>query len=687
MRAYRKHMAVGLCIVILLSCLAYQADASPITTSASRSIPNGKSITLNQAKSLALSNSSEYSSLQSKLALAQVQYAQAVKSIQLRKKNQSTFRWTPLLSFKFPEKADLSDAFEYTYKPLELQSEIDTIKHQMTNNKYDVYEEVSLLFVECYTLQESIQYTETRLEDLQTSLSKNQARLASGQANQSDIDKIESSITSLNSQLTGDMRSFETAKNKLSDCINLNVRSGYTFQNPYVTANISRSQYNYILSYTLERDESLYEARVDTSNALLALDTNYQLMKNQYGSKMELIDTFVNQVKNGEKVDTAAFRLKYDEFLQKVDEPWQGKFRILFVKIPKEWTKGSIDGVRYVEDEPYALYEAALDYQDTRLDEQQVQKDLETQVSDGFDNYISVRQTYETLVQNVADKKQEVEKSVALNLTGKLTYDELSDLQAEYADLQMEELEALSDYTSVLVSYDKLTCGAVSTLLKGTGVDLNSSEDGMSYIVADEEEGAYYYIHSLASDNAFEFGIYIPSDFSVEITDYELWVNGTQIGERTSVDKTIKHLALTIDSVDSCFVRLYSGSEFVDDCTIDTEVYSGELIITTGYTIQNDSAEVIGTYETSTSQTTGLVTLTIKTDNEAIKYYNIKTAEGTYLSSDKKLDIQAKFKYLGLVAQDIGDLTFCFYDANGSLLYECSADTTNKEFIEITSGE
>ena len=646
-------------------------------------IPSGKTITIAQAKSLGLSNSSTYSSLQSKLALAQIRYSQSVKSLQLKKKNQSTFRWTPLLNFKFPEDPTLEEEVEYTYKPLELQSDIDVLKHQILDNRYAVYEEVSLLYVECYTLQEKIAFYEARLNTLLETQEKNQARLMTGQATQNDIDKITSDVEKVQSQLLGDMRSYETAKDKLSDAMGLDVRSGYTFMNPYVSAEITRDDIEEILNETYERDQGYYEAQVNTSNALLELNTNNQLMSNKYGTNMNLINSFVQQVLNGEKVDQAAFRLKYDEFLKKIDEPWQGSFKILFIKIPKEWKKGEVDGIRYVEDEPYALYEAALNYKDIYDEEQQVKKDLETEVTDSFNNYISVRTTYESLKAQVEEAQETLLKDTAKNLMGQFSYEELADEQTEYADMQMEELEALAEYTKTLASFDRLTCGAITDRLEA--LDSGSTDamgGGISYVVEEEEEGAYYYIHSLASDNAFEFGLYIPEDLGATITAYELWVNGTQIGDRTDISRSIKHLALSIDSVDSAFVRLYNQDTVIDDCEIDTSVYSGKLVITTGYRIESDESKVIGTYTLNTSTVTGVASLDIQTDKTEIQYYDIQTAEGTYLANRKRVPIQTGFKYLGLISSDISSLTFCFYGSDQELLYECQADVESRQLVE-----
>lgn len=676
MRSYRNHgckkmnrllMALLLCS-ILAGCLPLsQVQAAD------------RKLSVETAKSMALSQSSDYITLKNKLALAMVQYAQSIKSIKLKEKNQRTFRWSPLLNFKFPEQPDLADEFEYTYKPMELQSQIDVLNHSIADCVYGVYEEVALSFIETYVLQEKIAYNESRITSYQTALDKNNVRLLAGLANQTDIDNIEKKLETLNATLASDKRSFEAEKEKLGDLIGIDVSTSYVFQSPFVNATLNRDIEDKLIAYTLEHDDAYYQAKVASSNGLLQLNTNYKLMQNQYGSKMHIIDSFINQAKNGEKLDSAAFKLKYGELLEAVDSPWQGKKKILFIKIPKEWFKGAIDGIRYVEDEPYALYESAVEYQGLYTDEQLMKKELTSSVKDYYENYVSTQNTCQSLEQETIKKKKELQKAGILNSTGDMTYEEYAQVQEEYEELQMDLLEAKSAYSQILYSFDRLTCGALSAYLQGDSIEMSSAEGGQSYVVEDEGEGVYYFLHSLVENNLFELGLSIPDDFEISITDFELWIDGVQIGERTEVNKTIRHLALDISEVERVFIRLYDGDTFLDDCDIDPSVYSDKLIIKS-YHIETDEETRIGTYIVEHDTATGMMELTIKPDaDQPAVYYNIKTADGTYLISDKKISIKEKFRYLTAAENSLDNLTICLYDEGEVLLYEAqfrSADQT-----------
>lgn len=631
----------------------------------------GKELTFDAAKSMALAQSADYMKLRNKLALAKVQYTQSIKSIKLKEKNQRTFRWSPLLNFKFPEKPDLPDEFEYTYKPLELQSEIDVLNHSIADCVYGVYEKVALTFVEVYVLQEKIAYNEGRISSYTKTLEKNKARLLIGQANQTDIDSISRKLETLNDTLASDMRSFEAQKEKLGKLIGIDVTTSYHFQNPFVSAQMDRSVEDKLITYTLDHDDAFFQARLASANGLLELNTNYDLMKNQYGtSNMRLIDSFISQAKRGEKLDSAAFKLKYGELLEKVDKPWLGKMRILFIKIPKEWFKGAIDGVRYVEDEPYALYESAIEYQGLYADEQAMRKELIASVKSSFENYISTRNTTGQIEKEIEKKKKELKKAAILNSTGSMTYEEYAQVLSEYEDLQMDLLEAKSVYSQILYSFDRLTCGAVSSYLKGANLMMSQTEGGLSYVVEDEGSGIYYFLRSMVENNIFELGLSVPEEFEPSVSEFELWVDGIQIGARTTVDKTIRHLALDLDDVKKVFIRLYDGANVIDDCEIDPTVYSDKLNIKT-YHVETDEKDIVGSYQVEINAVTGLMELTITpAADQLATTYNIKTADGKYLVSEQKLPVKEKFRYLAAVESNLEDLVICFYDKDEKLLTE-----------------
>ena len=629
-----------------------------------------KVLDIKTARTAALGVSDNYTRIKNKLTLAETQYVQSVKKLKLKEKNQRSFRWSPLLNFKLPESPNLSEEFEYNYQPLELQSELDELEHELDDSVYGIHEAVELQFVEVYRLQEQIACYENQLESAQTTLKKNRARLLTGEASQTDVDSMESKVSSLEKTIASDKRTFEAGKEKLSTQTGLDLMNGYTFESPFVDADMNREILDELTEYTLQQSDTYYKAEKASSNALLALNTNYSLMENQYGSaNMSLIDTYINQAKNGQKLDSAAFKLKYNELLKKIDDPWTGNFRILFISIPKEWLKGSIDGIRYVEDEPYALYEAAIEYQNALAEQESTKNEIIQNVKENFENYVSAKNACKTAEENISQKKTELTKNSYLNATGRMTYEEYAAVQEEYEELQIDYLQAQADYAQILYSFNALTCGRVSDYMTGSGVQLSIASGGQSYVVEDEGDGIYYYIRSLVSDSMFELGITMTEDMETEIDSYELWIDGIQVGEKTSIDQTIRHLTLDTRQAEKVVIRLYAGDEFLDDCEIDPTEYSGKLTVTNYHIEQRSSDETVAYYEIST-MASGFTKMTITPKVDGITSYLIKDREGTALVSETPVAIGNSFQYLPAAANSLEDLTVTFYDADGNELYE-----------------
>lgn len=266
----------------------------------------------------------------------------------------------------------------------------------------------------------------------------------------------------------------------------------------------------------------------------------------------------------------------YGRFLETVDKPWSGSLKILFLRIPKEWFKGSLDGVRYIEDEPYALYTAALEYADLLKEEENVRSELAGQVAESFEAMISAGKAYRSLEESAEEEAGLLEKNQALNQLGKLTLEELKLEQESYDELQIQVMDALAEYSRLLYSFDRLTCGGFTRYLNGEDLDMTASSGGESYLEREPQEASYY-IRTIIEEQMFELGISLPDGFTPEITDFELWVNGVQIGERTPAAESIRHLTLALDGIDTAFIRLYNSDELVSECEIETMVSTAPL--------------------------------------------------------------------------------------------------------------
>ena len=637
-----------------------------------------KTMTLKTARSLALEASSSYESAQMSVDSKEAARDSALKSLKLKQKNMSTFRWSPLLNFKFPEKPDFAEASEFQFKPIQLASDIDVAEHKTQDVVFDVNEKINNLYVEIVTLQETLAFNEQRLDALNDGIAHNTAKLKLGEATQADIDRQQKNADTLSNTIAANRRSLEADLKKMSTLTGVDVTTGYTFEKPYVEARIDRSSLPSLIEYTEDRDQTYYEACATSATAKMELTTNYSLMKDKYGKDINMISNYVNAAINGQDISARAFKKSYKSFLDKIDSYWQGKKRIfLFIKIPREWLKGSLDGARYIEDDPYTLYQNALDYQSARKDEEGARKDLDQSVEDAFNNYISVRSSYEQVLKDMDEQGEKMKQYAVKNRMGYMTFEEYQDELDAYEELQNSLFDTMKLYTTTLYSFDRLTCGGVSALLSGTDMDMQSAVVGESYVTKDEKD-ATYYIKPIIQREMFELSVFIPDGFPVEISDFERWCDNIQVGDRTPKDKTLRHLALTKDKISQVKIRLYDGDTFVDDCVIDPNEEKGVLNITTSLDIGKDETGLIGTYTSSISDVTGFITLSFTPDeSEGVKYYRVLSSDGTAMGDGKTLPITSSFTHLGLVGSDLDQLKIEFYDDSQSLKYTGHLDTAN----------
>ena len=621
---------------------------------------------LAQAQALAVSNSSDISKQSNEITLQKMKYVEAVDAIKAKVKNLTSFRWTPLLSFKFPEKLNMTEEYDLQIKPITLQADITTMQHELEDLRYAALLEVNTAYLDAYILQEKVALTKERLETAREELERNQMRLRTGDATQADIDKMEKTVETLETELSTQMRNFETAKTNLSDIINMDVTTGYTFVNSLFTAAIPREELEAITTYTLENDQGYYAAKMSTSTALLNLNAYESLMRNQYGKKVDRVMSFVNAAKNGEDVDYAAFQIAYKEMLTTLDEPWNGKIRILFFRFDKEWFKGGISGTRYIEDEMYALYTACMEYANAKTEQESTEDALRKEVASQYETIVSAENAYRTMEKNVTDLKADYDRLLALNRLGKATYEEDSDKLTEYQEAQMEALDLLSDYNDLLYAFDRLTCGAVTKYFNGESLSTDSGSAADSFAEIDTPDGAYYHLYTSVEDMVFTFGVEIPDGYTPEVTDFELWYEGQQIGERTPVTQEIRHLALDYGESSTLTLRLYDGDSFVGECEIDARVPRDTIEFFSGGDAQPEEEE-IGTYTIAVSNVGGMkmneLSLSIHAAVGA-EYFMLTYDDGKPVGSAEPVPIDGSLRYLTMLASSIEEVQVVLYDAS-----------------------
>ena len=207
---------------------------------------------------------------------------------------------------------------------------------------------------------------------------------------------------------------------------------------------------------------------------------------------------------------------------------------------------------------------------------------------------------------------------------------------------------------------------------------------GESFPEKKTADGAQYYLKPIIQDMEFELSIYIPDDFEVPVTDFELWVNNILIGERTPKDKKLRHLGLDMDKTEKVIIRLYNGEDFIDDVKIDPDEESGPLPITSGYEIKKIEPDELGTYELSAPDSTGMVKLSIKPESPEVKTWIVKNKEGVPVGTKDPIAIDKQLTYLSLFSVSLTDVTVELYGEDGGLIDTGRFNESNAKILRVT---
>lgn len=663
-RILRSALGALLCAAVLL------AAAPPVQAA------EGKTLLLGQAQNMAVSQSGEISRKYSEILLKKMKYVEAVEGIKAKVKNKKSFRWSPLLSFKFPEPLNMVEEYELNVKPLTLQGEIDTLQHEMDDLRYAALNEVNKLFTQVYVSQEKIAFQQEVLDSAQEELERNRSRLLTGKATQTDVDTMTKRVETLTTELSNLKRAFETEKKDLSDLIGLDVTSGYTFRSPLTELDLPREMLDSIIEYTVENDHSVYQARMTTSTALMNLESYESLMRSQYGGKMDGIQGFVDMAKQGQKIDEAAFQIKYKEFLTAIDEPWSGKIRILFFTFTMEWFKGEISGSRYIEDEMYALYTACTAYANAKSEQEATEEEVRKQVSASYEALVNAWKAYESLAAAVEEQREALDKAVQLNKLGRTSYEAVSDAQKNYQEGQTDALDALASYDELLFEFDRLTCGAVTRYMKGESLDMGAGSGGDSIAAVDVINDPYYYIYTSVSNLTFHIGVSIPESFGSSITSFEVWSDGQQIGTRTPVGREVTHLTLDYGGSSTLLLRFYDGDKYVSECEIDATISRNVLPLEQDVYVELPE-KVIGTYKVTTTEVGGIslseLSLSLNTSVGAAAYSITYGTQQVYTTEAR--DLSETFSYLTLLIASLDEVTLNLYGRDGQLMEAARFDT------------
>lgn len=644
-------------------------------------------ITLQQIENLALNNSSQYETKLFKYNRLCKSYQSTLKSVSEKWKDYGTIRFSLLFNIKWPEYPYMDEAMDLYTKGPGVMVQINAAVRELYDIEFQVKSKADTLYVAAYKLQTQIDFNEEQLDTAKRALLTNKNRLATGDASAKDVDTCEKKVESLEQEQISLLRTFTTKMKTISDLIGMDITTGYKLVDPLVTAEIDRVEdLPSIKEFALYWDLAVYQSDLDVTLDKYTVNQDMQLLNSKYGaSTKKYITPYVNQILNGTKVNSNAFQKDYDKFLAEIDAPWNGSYKILFIRIPKEWFKGKLSGQRYLENSITAPLDDALTLQEDIMTNRDLRKTLVSTIEDTYNSVMDAKTAYTVAVQAAADAKENLEKVLALNKIGQATYMETQDAQQLLQDAELSKLETLCSYTDLLYSLDRITYGAISKLLAGESISLDSGAAGISYADLVDENKAYYYIQTMVQNMSFLFGVDIPNDFEPDITDYELWYDDYQIGERTPIDKQIIHLTIDYAESNKLTLRLYNSGEFVNEVEVDANVPRGEINLEKA-TEEVAVEKIVGRYELKNTGDVDIAATVISfemKEKEGIAYYTIVDSNDKSLIKDDYREISKEFKYLSLLAGNISTLKMKCFDSEKILLYTARFDEDNMEMLAM----
>ena len=174
-----------------------------------------------------------------------------------------------------------------------------------------------------------------------------------------------------------------------------------------------------------------------------------------------------------------------------------------------------------------------------------------------------------------------------------------------------------------------------------------------------------YSLKPIINNTEYELSIDVPDDFPLEITKYELWCDNKQVGEATAIDQKLRHLIISMDQVDSVFIRLYDESELVAACQIDPTEEKGVLTITLAEELELDHSQ-IASYLFSINAATGVSELYISPNKgfEGLTHFEVW---GPDSMMGERSPIDHVFTYSGLT-ENSGPYFIRFYDEDGFVI-------------------
>lgn len=610
-----------------------------------------KSMDMKAAISLAQQNSDAINLVKLDLIKKGVERRQAIEGLQDIREKETTVRFSLLFDISFPEKHAMPKEIELIMKLPKINNDINKLNQQYKFEVHKLEFEVKSAFLNILE-KEAVQKFETdKNKDLDATYKRLFKSYLAGKTQKDDLDLIKASLDKSKDTLTKATLDFETSKEKFSKIIGIDVTRGYSFKNELTEVNLTRDDLDGLIKFGLSKDYQVYVATQDRKLSEKEVNEVYDIYKNYYGSKVNILSSELNK----SKIDYAALFQKYEQMLQNIDAKWQKVYviNLLFfkIKIPMRWFQGEFTALRYFENEKYPLI-VALGERDKKRVAESAMIDLTTQkIKDSYDAVkqmdLVIKQSVETIALATASFDQ-LKKD---NLAGIVAFAEVEQAKDTLKELELAQFLSRISLARFIAALDFNTSGGVADITSNANFATGNYDSGISNVERTSGgDEPFWYIETPYTSLKFIFGINVSTD--LQVTHYRLFdTNGLPVGEMTPIAETIEHLPLTFEASSELSVVLYTKDVPKYRSKIEGEGYQGTLKLDPIKTNPKDLKLPVGTFQL-TQLDLLRSGLTIKvSDQMGYDHFRIIKSDGSLLNGP--VEKGATLEDLTLVLTDI----------------------------------
>lgn len=618
---------------------------------------------IDTCRRMTLENSFELKSVKMDLIKKDIEKNQAIEGIKDIRKKESTVRFSLLFNIEFPEKHGMPKEIKLVMKIPQIEREISVLKEKYKYEQIKAINSLDMLYFDILLKEYEIENYGKLLEESNKALEVNNFRVATGLGDPEDIKYLEKSYGDLEKEYRTALMDYQNKKENMGKLIGIEINENHKFDDSaLIIASVEREDLKDILNFALSKDFNLFKEKKETELAIRNVKEISSIYKKQFSSKVNVLDS---QLRKSE-IDIDTFYEKYKEALDNIDSPWRRYYKInmLFftIKIPYRWFQGEYDGLRYFEDEKYALFLAVVDREKQIKKEEDARDKFVQSVRNNYNNLKNSEIAYLTAKEQMIKAEEDYNNKADLNKIGRLSLQELDKASKEFVNSQNSLYSLLIDYNKSLSSFNFQVSGYLDKYFGNESVEKFDLESGISNKV-DEGVNTWYVKNSI-DDYKFTFGIRLGDDS--DYTHYELYTNQNyRVGEKVEIDKEISHLPIAFENASSFYVKLYSDKLLKAIGEFEGDDYTGTLEI---QDVENNKYKVgtyIGSYEFESNNIYSSLKVKVNEDISA-SGYKVKLGEKNL--SDL-LELDKEYRSLSLLENDIEKMEIELYK-DDNLIYK-----------------